>query len=129
MASYFAFAQKASDEKSIKLFFFKLTNQDRIREAREILADTTKFGRSVSGTIIPKTVPYNPEWAFHLDPASIQFFSFQAEVCDANVTYVADHLSEIGGSTLPKSFWCPWSSRLIAEVTHLVDQVTEKLEI
>ena len=129
MAAYFAFAQRSSDEKTIKLFFFKLTDPARIQEARATIADPRIEARSVSGTIIPRSAPYNPEWSYHLDPTSIAFFAFQMEVCDANSTYVEEHLDEVGGSTLPNSFWCPWSSQLIAEVTHLVDPETEKLTL
>lgn len=43
-------------------------------------------------------------------------FEMQIEVCDANVTYVEEHLDEVGGGFLPKSFWCPWSSELEAEI-------------
>jgi len=45
------------------------------------------------------------------------FFELQIEVCDSNVTYVEEHLEEIGGSFLPNSVWCPWSSKLMAEVS------------
>ncbi len=127
MVAYFAFAQRTSDEKSVRLFFFKLTEVARISEARSIIADPHQAKRSVSGIIIPKRAPYNPEWSFHLEPASIDFFQIQKEVCDANCTYVEDHLGEIGGSTLPHSFWCPWSSHLIAEITHLIDPSNERL--
>jgi hypothetical protein len=48
------------------------------------------------------------------------------EVCDADVTYVEEHLDEAGGSTLPHSFWCPWSPKLVAEVTDNIDSETER---
>jgi hypothetical protein len=62
-------------------------------------------------------------------PDTIGFFEMQIEVCDANSNYVEEHLDEVGGSFLPKSFWCPWSSTLAAEVTHLVNPETEELVI
>jgi hypothetical protein len=129
MAAYFAFAQRSSDEKMIKLFFFKITNPDTIQQARCITRDSTIATRHVSGTIIPKRAPYNPEWSFHLDPETIEFFVIKTEVCDANLTFVEDHLDEVGGSTLPNSHWCPWSSQLIAEVPHLIDPGTERLTL
>jgi hypothetical protein len=38
------------------------------------------------------------------------------EVCDAATSYVEEHLAEVGGAFLPGRRWCPWSSRVIAEV-------------
>jgi hypothetical protein len=70
---------------------------------------------------VPTKATYNPDWSFHLDPATIGFFEFQVEVCDANVTYIEEHLDEVGGSLLARSFWCPWSSRLVAEVTQDIE--------
>jgi hypothetical protein len=81
----------------------------------------------VMGTIVLTRAPYNPEWSFYLDPPTISFFESAIEVCDANVTYVEEHLDEIGGSALPNRFWCPWSSRLAAEVTDCIEPITEQL--
>jgi hypothetical protein len=114
--AYFVF-QQTSPAGDLKKFVFQLTDETKIKLARSILSDPNSARRHVQGTIIPKPATYNPEWSFHLDPSSIGFFEMQIEVCDANVTYVQDHLDEIGGSTLPNSFWCPWSSELIAELT------------
>lgn len=97
-------------------FVFKLTNTTKIEEARAIIAGAAPLKVHVQGTIISRQAPYNPQWSFHLAPDSIGFFEFQIEVCDANVTYVQEHLDEIGGSFLPRSFWCPWSSRLVREI-------------
>jgi hypothetical protein len=36
------------------------------------------------------------------------------EVCDASMTYVEDHLDEVGGAFLPGAQWCPWDSKLNA---------------
>lgn len=114
-SALFVFAQ--TDPKGVEHFFvFKLENPARIQEARAILAKPSTLKRHVQGTVSQKPAPYNPQWSFHLVPSSIGFFEMQIEVCDANVTYVQDHLDEVGGSFLPKSFWCPWSSRLIREI-------------
>jgi hypothetical protein len=125
MAAYFAFEQN-SPKGERKIFVFKLTDDARIDEARAILQQSPRTKDHVQGTIVSSKVPYNPEWSFHLDPNTIGFFEMQIEVCDANVTYVEEHLDEIGGSTLPRSFWCPWSSRLFAEVTKSIDPATER---
>ena len=124
MVGYFVFEQTAPNG-DLKRFVFKLTDDQKIKEARMILAQGGHKNH-VQGTIIQQKAPYNPGWSFHLQPETIGFFEIQIEVCDANVTYVEDHLDEIGGSTLPKSFWCPWSSKLSAEVTASIDPVTEK---
>jgi len=124
-AAYFIFIQEAPDLK-INMFCFKLFDDAKIAEGRRILADTMAPDRQVQGTIVQKKAAYNPNWSYHLDPDTITFFERQIEVCDANMTYVEEHLDEIGGSTLPRSFWCPWSSRLAAEVTHMIDPSTER---
>ena len=116
MSVYFAFHQ-TSPMGETKTFVFQLDDARRIAEARAILKDPASIKGHVQGTVIPVPAAYNPGWSFHLDPASIGFFEMQIEVCDSNVTYVEEHLEEIGGSFLPNSFWCPWSSRLIAEVS------------
>jgi hypothetical protein len=97
-------------------FVFQLIDSARVTEARSILRDSTSQKRHVSGVIVRGRAKYNPLWSFHLRPDSIYFFELQAEVCDANVVYVEQHLDELGGSFLPRSFWCPWSSYLEDEV-------------
>ena len=124
MNAYFEFTQEAPSGES-KHFVFKLTDENKVSEARAILrGESTKV--HVEGTIVPERAPYNPDWSFHLKPESIGFFEMQIEVCDANVTYVEKHLDEVGGSTLPRSFWCPWSSKLAREVTASIDPTTER---
>jgi hypothetical protein len=125
MAAYFEFEQN-SPEGEPKIFVFKLIDEARINEARAILQQSHPTRNHVQGTIITSNVPYNPKWSFHLNPNTIRFFEMQIEVCDANVTYIEEHLDEIGGSTLPRNFWCPWSSRLLAEVTNNIDPITEE---
>ncbi|MFA5122258.1 hypothetical protein [Zavarzinia sp.] len=125
MAAYFRFQQE-TPAGDVKFFTFKLVDEKKISEARSKIENGDVLGNHVQGKIIRSIAPYNPEWSFHLDPNSIGFFSIQIEVCDSNVTYVEDHLDEIGGSTLPNFFWCPWSSKLFDEVTGEIDPVTEK---
>lgn len=124
-AAYFVFEQ-SSPEGLTKQFVFKLIDPAKIAEARAIVAEGRR-NDSVQGTVIQRQVPYNPYWSFHLAPNSIGFFEWQIEVCDANVTYVEAHLEEVGGSFLPRSFWCPWSSKLVSEVTERIDEASEVL--
>ncbi len=96
-------------------FIFKLTDLAKIEEARAIVSGQ-KSNRHVMGSVVQRPVGYNLPWSYHLDPASITFFDFALEVCDATIRYVEDHLDEACGAFLPGCTWCPWGSRLIAEV-------------
>jgi hypothetical protein len=97
-------------------FVIELTDESKIQQARNILNGTQKDETHVVGRIIKRPAPYNPKWSYQLDPASISFFSFAIEVCDASIGYVEDHLDEAGGAFLPGLYWCPWSSRLVKEI-------------
>lgn len=123
--AYFSFSQ--TDPQGVKRHFvFELSDPTRIAEARSILADPKSIKNHVQGVIVSSRTSYNPDWSFHLKPETVGFFEMQVEVCDANVTYVEKHLDEVGGSTLPRSFWCPWSSQLDEEVTARIDPATQK---
>lgn len=119
MSAYFVFEQ-TSPKGELNEFVFRLDDQAKIAEARRILATGEQLRVHVQGTVIGRPAEYNPGWSFHLDPKTIGFFEMQIEVCDANATYVEEHLDEVGGSFLPKRFWCPWSSRLSREVLPLL---------
>ncbi|MEG4943231.1 hypothetical protein QUA80_24150 [Microcoleus sp. F4-D5] len=97
-------------------FVIELTDESKIQQARNILNGTQKDETHVMGRIIKRPAPYNSKWSYQLDPASIGFFSFAIEVCDANIGYVEDHLDEAGGAFLPGLYWCPWNSRLVKEI-------------
>jgi len=97
-------------------FIFKLTNEQRIAHARKILSGEETNEVHVHGRIIKREQPYNPNWSFHLDPDSINFFDVAIEVCDAGTQYVEDHLDEACGAFLPGCHWCPWTSKLTREV-------------
>lgn len=97
-------------------FVIELHDPELIKHARRVLSGEETELVHVRGTIIKEKAPYNPEWSYHLDPTTIEFFSNAIEVCDASICFVEENLGEVGGSTLPGSHWCPWSSRLLAEV-------------
>jgi len=115
--SYFVFEQKAPDG-AVNTFVIRLDDGDAVVKARRIISGDDPAD-SVQGVIVRERAPYNPGWSYHLAPDSIGFFEFQTEVCDADMAYVEDHLAEVGGSFLPRGFWCPWSSRLVREVSAL----------
>lgn len=109
---YFAFMQRPGQE-----FIFALTNPERIQQARDILSGKEKSAVHVMGRILKRRVPYNPQWNYHLDPDTINFFPMAIEVCDANMQYVEEHLDEACGAFLPGCIWCPWDSKVVREVT------------
>jgi len=98
-------------------FVFKLTDQKKIQEARDILSGKQKDKTHVSGIIVKSAAPYNPDWSFHYDPQSISFFEMSIEVCDAAIRYVEENLDKVGGAFLPGNRWCPWGSRLLREIS------------
>ena len=110
--AYFAF--KGSDPKDT--FVIKLTNAERISEARAILTGKQTDRTHVTGIVVKEKASYNPDWSYHLKPESISFFQLAMEVCDANMRYVEEHLNEVGGAFLPNNGWCPWASKLVREI-------------
>jgi len=116
-AAFFSFRQ-TSPKGGVMHFVFSVTNEAIIREMRAALKDPSNPKRHVSGVVSPARVNYNPQWSFHLVPETAGLFEMQIEVCDANVTYLEAHLDEVGGSFLPKSFWCPWSSEIESELPY-----------
>lgn len=112
--AYFKFRDKTNIN---EIFVFKLTDTLKIQQARDILSGKINDTTQVMGKIVKTPVPYNLPWSFHLDPASINFFQAAIEVCDARISYVESHLNESCGSFLPDCLWCPWSSKLIEEIT------------
>ncbi len=103
-------------------FTIMLTDSVRIQEARDIISGVQTDRVSVIGRVVKAPASYNPPWSYHLDPASIQFFQFATEVCDAHPLYVEEHLEEACGAFLPQCIWCPYASRVVAEV-HLYEQL------
>lgn len=97
-------------------FVIKLTDPTKIEHARRILSGEETSRTHVMGRIIKRPAPYNPAYSFHFDPNTIDFFEMAIEVCDATLSYVEDHLDEACGAFLPGCFFCPWSSKLVAEV-------------
>ncbi len=112
MAAYFAFEQERKRE-----FIFELTDEKMISHARRILSGEETSEVHVMGRIVKSPKPYNPDWSYHLNPETIRFFAMAIEVCDANMDYVEEHLDEACGAFLPGCYWCPWSSRVVREIT------------
>ena len=70
----------------------------------------------VLGIIVKSKASYNPDYSYHLDSDSIEFFHVAIEVCDAMPSYVEEKLDDVGGAFLPGNGWCPWTSRVTAEI-------------
>ncbi|MEH1967601.1 BP74-related protein [Nostoc sp.] len=98
-------------------FVVELTDESKIQKARDILSGKEKDRTHIYGRIIKRPAAYNPDWSYQLDPASIDFFQMAIEVCDAPIQYTEDHLDEAGGAFLPGFLWCPWTSRLVKEIS------------
>jgi hypothetical protein len=62
-------------------------------------------------------VDYNPNYSYHYDPDTIDFFEYAMEVCDATFEYTEEYLDEAGGAFLPGLRLCPWGSLLVEEVS------------
>ncbi|WP_371780944.1 BP74-related protein [Streptosporangium subroseum] len=97
-------------------FVIQLTDTAKIEHARRIISGKETATTHVMGRIIKRKAPYNPAYSFHLDPNTIDFFHMAIEVCDATLSYTEDHLDEACGAFLPGCFFCPWTSKLVAEV-------------
>jgi uncharacterized protein (TIGR03437 family) len=97
-------------------FVIRLSDPVKIQHARDILAGKSSDSLHVTGTIVQAPACYCLPWGFHLDSASLSFFDFATEVCDASITYLEQHLAEAGGAFLPGNTWCPWGSKLAQEI-------------
>jgi len=105
-------------------FIIKLTDPEKIQEARNILSVKQTDATHIMGIIVKESIEYNQPWSYYLRSSTIGFFENAMEVCDAGIQYVEDHLDEACGAFLPSCQWCPWGSRLIEEVSE--DQIHMK---
>lgn len=100
-------------------FVIRVTDPQTIHQARDILA--TGARKIVTGTIIKQPVYYNTPWSYYLDPKSISFSESGAEVCDATIENLEEHLD----TAFPN--WCPYRSRLLREIPPPPKPVTGNL--
>ncbi len=97
-------------------FVLRLTDPEKIMAARNAVRDPDNNPHHVMGTLVKKSARFNPGWSYHLLPRSVEFFDQAVEVCDATPQYVEEHLEEACGAFLPDCRWCPWSSKVLAEI-------------
>ncbi|GAM23923.1 hypothetical protein SAMD00019534_070980 [Acytostelium subglobosum LB1] len=110
--AYFVFQDGSHKDE----FVIKLSDPAKIQHARALLAKTTEDQPRIMGTIIKREAWYNSEWSYELNTTTIRFFDTTAEVCDADIAYVEEHLAEVGTHFLPGNVWCPWQSYLVREL-------------
>jgi hypothetical protein len=91
-------------------FVIRLDDPAKIAAAR-----TSKL--HVTGIIVKERACWNPDWSYHYDPATVEFFELSMEVCDATFEYTEEHLEEAGGAFLPGLRLCPWGSSIVEEIT------------
>ncbi|GAA1383449.1 hypothetical protein GCM10009639_03750 [Kitasatospora putterlickiae] len=98
-------------------FVFRLDDEGRIRQARDILAGVETTAVHVQGRIVAEKAEHNPEWNFHLAPDSIAFFHEADADCDASAHYVAMNLDHVGEEGfLPERLWAPARSKITREL-------------
>jgi len=97
-------------------FVIKLTDPEKIQNARDQLNNIVPK-LHLTGLIIKSTVDYNPNYGYHYDPDTIDFFEVAMEVCDATFEYTEENLADAGGAFLPGLRLCPWGSLLVEEVS------------
>ena len=97
-------------------FVFALKDPRLIDQAIAIIQMPPDRRPHVSGIIETSTARYNRRWGFHYRPRTISFPEVSAEVCDAETSYVQQHLNEVGGHFLPGNRWCPWNQHVVKEI-------------
>lgn len=97
-------------------FVLRLVDPGTIQAARNAVRDPDNHPHHVMGTLVKKDARFNPGWSYHLLPRSVEFFDQATEACDATPQYVEEHLEEACGAFLPDCRWCPWTSKVLAEV-------------
>ncbi|KAI8869226.1 hypothetical protein GQ42DRAFT_170061 [Ramicandelaber brevisporus] len=108
--AYFEFKDDTDDK-----FVFKLTNPQLIKHARDILGGEANFTH-ITGYVAKSKVDYNPDWNFHLDADTIDYFNGDIPECDGSIKFVDEHLDLIGRGYLVDGLWCPSSSKLTREI-------------
>lgn len=106
---------KVGDDQSPD-FVLKLTDPAKINQARRQIARIDP-PLHVIGIIVKAATCWNPNYSYHLDPSTVDFFESATEVCDASFQYVEQNLAETGGALLPGLRFCPWTSYLVEEIS------------
>ncbi|MFE7595043.1 calmodulin [Kitasatospora sp. NPDC057512] len=98
-------------------FIFRLDDDEKIRQARDILSGAETSEVHVQGLVVAEKADHNPDWNFHLDPGSVTFFKEADVDCDASAHYVAMNLDDVGEEGfLPGRVWAPSRSKITREL-------------
>jgi hypothetical protein len=92
-------------------FIVKILGNEKISKARSMIVGQEE-ALSITGTVIPQKESYNPNYSYHLDPSTINFFVEGPTLCDADPVYVENNLP-VWVETAKT--WCPGSSYILAE--------------
>jgi uncharacterized protein (TIGR03437 family) len=114
--AYFTVYNVTGDSTVPQQFVVEITSPAVIQQARALLTIPESERPHVRGVVVKAPSYFNSPWTFHIDPASVGFSDISVEVCDAATSEVEGHLAEVGNAFLPDSVWCPWSSRILAEI-------------
>ena len=110
-------ADFAFTDYSGKEFVIRLTNEQRIAEARRILSGEETMSTHVMGRIRKRAGRLQPGLVIPPRPGHRHLLHDGHRGMRRQHHYVDDHLDEACGPFLPGCFWCPWSSRLTREVS------------
>ena len=83
-----------------------LTDQADIDVARALLAGQ-EAPRIPNGLVVRGDPDVNEGYTWHIDPASVEFADFTAEVCDGRP-------SDVEQNIITSDRYCPWSATDIA---------------
>ncbi|EYD78173.1 Hemolysin-type calcium-binding protein toxin [Rubellimicrobium mesophilum DSM 19309] len=97
------------------VFLVRLSDAELVAHARALLAGEESEPR-IGGTVVKSPTPYNIGWSYHLDSREVFFFELSTEVGDSTMSYIENHLGEVGGALLPGRVWTGWSSTLTGEL-------------
>jgi hypothetical protein len=84
----------------------RLTDPADIEIARQLLAGEEAPGIP-NGVVVRGEADVNEGYSWHIDPDSVEFADFTAEVCDGLPSYVEEE-------TITSDRYCPWSVEVIA---------------
>ena len=114
---FLATSERTNVNNTDQHYVVRIVDPDAIATARAELEKPDGY-QIVAGTINTTAVEWNPGWSYHVVPGSVEFGDIYTEVCDANVEFVQENLQDpdLGGAFLPDYFWCPWGSRILAEL-------------
>lgn len=119
--AYFSFVSPTLSQPNIHEFVFGVTDPQTIARLRATVTNASTLpshSDRVRGVIATERKTYNQDWPFHLVPSSVRFTEgLDVEACDATPFEIESNLHLVGQDFLPRNEWCPWTMRLVREVS------------